>query len=315
MKIVKRIKMWILWVITFIRHFVTGGADSKATVKHGKNWFSRTFSAAKRNKYIIFRVSFIAISVFLVCFLLFDVSWQGRGAREQELVREIAQRPPETPAPTPTPEPVEEPEPEPEPKPTPTPKPRKPNERDINFEELREINPDVIGWIEIPGTKVDYPFVTTFDNDLYLDIDLFGNRNPAGTIFADVRNHPNMEDPFIVLYGHNMVDGSKFGTLSDFRDESFFNNNRRLIIYTPEGQLEYRIFAAYFRDDEHIMGTRNFRNPAVMQAHLDELSELDGPGTVIDLDGITGEDSILVLSTCTASDVVRYVIQAVFVEP
>jgi len=236
--------------------------------------------------------------------------------RTQEIIQEVAARPIETPPPTPVPEAENNDEPTPEPRPMPTPKPRRPNERDINFEELWEINPDVIGWIEIPGTGVDYPFVSTLDNYYYLDIDLFGNRNHQGTIFADIRNFPDMEDPFIILYGHSMRDGTKFATLHGYLGvEDYFIENNRIIIYTPDGQLEYRIFAAYERDDEHIMGIRNFRKPDVMREHLLTLRDVAKPGSIINLDGITEADSMLVLSTCTDDDAIRLIVQAVFVAP
>jgi len=173
----------------------------------------------------------------------------------------------------------------------------------------------VIGWIEVPGTNIDYPFVSTLDNYYYLDRDLFGNRSIQGTIFADIRNNPDMEDPFIVLYGHNMKDGSKFANLHRFRNETFFNENNKVIIYTPEGQLEYRIFAAYERNDEHLMGTKNFRNPAIMKEYILEIPDIARPGAILDLDDITETDSILTLSTCTGNDVIRFLVQAVFVAP
>jgi len=203
-----------------------------------------------------------------------------------------------------------------EPTPTPRPlKPRIPNERDINFKELSESNPDIMGWIEIPGTKIDYPVLTTYDNEFYLEHDFFGNRDLRGSIFADIRNNTDWEDPFVILYGHNNKDGSMFSSLRNFRNESFFDENKRIIIYTPDGQLEYRVFAAFSRDEEHLMGTKNFRNPAVMRAYLDEMQNVAEEYTFIDLSDVDETDSILALSMCSRHGTRRYIVHAVFVPP
>jgi len=180
---------------------------------------------------------------------------------------------------------------------------------------LSETNPDIMGWIEIPGTKVDYPVVTTYDNEFYLEHNFFGKRDLRGTIFADIRHNPDWEDPFVVLYGHNNKDGSMFSSLRNFRRESFFDENKRIIIYTPDGQLEYRVFAVYARDDDHLMGTRNFRNPAVMRAYLDEMQNVAEDYIIIDLSDVDENDSILALSVCANYGENRFIVHAVFVPP
>jgi len=181
--------------------------------------------------------------------------------------------------------------------------------------EMRTLNPDYVCWIRIGGTSIDYPVVTTISADHYLETDFFGNRSARGTLFTDIRNDPDWEDPFIVIYGHNMKDGSMFADLRKFRNKDFFSENRRIIIYTPEGQLEYRIIAAYERDNEHIMGTRNFRNPRVMREHLASLLDIDSAGAIFEIDNVTDTDSLLVLSTCTWSEEKRFIVQAVFLPP
>jgi len=278
-------------------------------------WTSPVILAIKRNKSLYLKAFAAAASVLLLCIFLFDIQW--RTGNIQDEVQEIAERPVATPKPvTVTPEPEEDAEDEPPPTPTPRPpKPRFPNERNINFTELSETNPDIMGWMEIPGTNVDYPVVTTYDNEFYLDHDFFGNRDHRGTIFADIRNNTDWEDPFIVIYGHNNKDGSMFSTIRSFRNESFFDENKRVIIYTPDGQLEYRVFAAFLRDDDHLLGTRNFKNPAVMRAYLDEMQNIDDEFSLLDLSGVDETDSILALSVCYSDGDVRFIVHAVFVPP
>lgn len=278
--------------------------------------------------------SIIWISVAVVCIAVFIFSgwhfytrWQARNT--QNLIQEIGlSQVQATPNPTPQPQPIEpihdEPESELEPyeqesetpqRPT---KPRRPNEREINFEELRELNPNVIGWIEIPGTRINYPIVSTTDNEFYVHHDLLGNRSHFGTLFTDFINN-SWDDSFVIIYGHNMNDGSKFAGLHNFRDLRFFNRNRMIHIYTPEGQLDFRIFAAYDWSDENLIIGNNLWTRGSLRAYLEEIRWGDRPqrGNVDldDMENITEFDSFLTLSTCTARATDRYLVKAVFVYP
>ncbi|MDL2225260.1 class B sortase [Eubacteriales bacterium OttesenSCG-928-M02] len=197
-------------------------------------------------------------------------------------------------------------------------KTRVPNEKEIDFAGLIAQNEDVIGWIEVPGTKISYPLLSTVDNDYYLDHDFYHKKSSHGAIYLDIVNKPNLEDPLLVIYGHNMKDGTMFQNLHYFRDKSFFKNNKRILIYTPEGQLEYRVFATYERDDERILYGRDFKNPKVMRAYLDELAAVkeNDPSAFIELDGINESSSIITLSTCVGDrDERRRIVHGVWVRP
>ena len=87
----------------------------------------------------------------------------------------------------------------------------KPSGDDHNptLEELAEINPDVIGWITIDDTKIDYPIVQGKDNLEYLNLNVYREYSLAGTVFLDVNNEKNFSDPYNILYGHHMDYGLK----------------------------------------------------------------------------------------------------------
>ena len=76
-------------------------------------------------------------------------------------------------------------------------------------------NPETIGWIQVPGTNIDYPFVQTKDNDFYLHHSFNRAWNSAGWIFLDYRNNPNLSDKNQLLYAHGRADGSMFGSLKN----------------------------------------------------------------------------------------------------
>ena len=83
----------------------------------------------------------------------------------------------------------------------------------IDFGELKKKNEDVVAWIKVNNTKIEYPVVKSKNNDYYLNHSLDKSYNIAGWIFADYRNNFNGEDKNIIVYGHNRRDGSMFGSL------------------------------------------------------------------------------------------------------
>ena len=142
-----------------------------------------------------------------------------------------------------------------------------------------EINRDVAGWLTIPGTKIDYPFVKGVDNDYYIKRDLYGNDALSGTIFMDERNAIDYSDFNTILYGHNMRNGTMFGELQLYTDEWYFNNNKDGTLYLPYGTytLEIIAYMVVRSDDEFIYdpsvdnddflryvkeNARNYRDPA-----------------------------------------------------
>lgn len=86
----------------------------------------------------------------------------------------------------------------------------------VDFNKLEEINPDVIAWIEIPGLEISYPVVQGRDNDYYLHHLITGENHKSGSIFMDFHNQEDLSDRNTIIYGHNMKDGSMFGTLDQY---------------------------------------------------------------------------------------------------
>lgn len=111
----------------------------------------------------------------------------------------------------------------------------------IDFDGLRAMNGDIVAWIQIPGIGVDYPVVQGKDNDHYLHYTFDGKANKAGSIFLDYRNRADFTDSKVILYGHNMKDGSMFSNLKKFQDAGFRKEQGRVLIYLPGKVLECEI--------------------------------------------------------------------------
>ena len=184
----------------------------------------------------------------------------------------------------------------------------------VDFAALQMLNPDVVGWIYIDGTQVNYPIVQADDNDYYLYRLISGESNSSGSIFLDAgaselfasRNNP--------IYGHNMKNGTMFRQLHKYEDRMFFEENREVIIYQPDQILHYQIFAAYVYDNRHLMMSFDFEDPQVFEDYIESIFEKKSMSNNIDDSiPITAEDKIITLSTCNGNSEQRYLVQAVLV--
>lgn len=185
-------------------------------------------------------------------------------------------------------------------------------DRQIDFAKLRERNPDIIGWISVDGTNIDYPIVKSKDNVDYLKTDVDGEENINGSIFMDMFNNTDMKDNVTVIYGHNMKNGTMFAALHDFEEKDFFDENREIKVYLPEGMRVYEIVAAYLTDDKNILYDTDFNDANVYQKYIDSVFDnRDISANILDKT-VTPDDRIITLSTCErGQDEKRYFVQGV----
>ena len=102
------------------------------------------------------------------------------------------------------------------------------------FEELKAINPDVNGWVTMPGTAIDYPLVQGETNFSYINTDVYGNFALSGSIFLDSRNDDYYQDLYSLLYGHNMSKHRMFGDVNLYKDETFFKEHTTGELYLSD---------------------------------------------------------------------------------
>lgn len=181
----------------------------------------------------------------------------------------------------------------------------------VNISEYQGINSDVDGWIFVEGTDIDYP-VLYDTGEYYLNHTYHGKYRFEGSIFYQDYNSRDFIDFNTVLYGHNMLTGSMFGQLHRFEDRDFFDANRIITIYTEQSRLTYRIFAAYTRDNTHIMAWYSFDTEDDRQRYIDEIYTYSG---YFDMSiDVKPSDRIITLSTCTGWSPTRFIVQGVLVE-
>lgn len=178
----------------------------------------------------------------------------------------------------------------------------------INLAALREVNEDVLGWIRIPDTKIDYPLMHGDDNDFYLHHTWERESNSVGSIFLEHTNAPNLTDFNTIIYGHNMNNGSMFAELEHFALQKHWQGHPYVYIVTDAGVYRYEIFAFYRADVDSLTYSLN----PTRDDTKEKFFKLALDTSWIDT-GIQPEitDRVLTLSTCSGADYSsRYVVQA-----
>lgn len=141
----------------------------------------------------------------------------------------------------------------------------------IQFEELKKINPDIVGWIKVEDTVIDYPIVQTDDNETYLETDFEGKKSVAGTIYLDSDCEPDFSGRHNIIYGHHMKNGSMFKDIVKYKDEAFFKEHQRITVYTPEREYHLKPVSAIYTDASPIRRKTIFNTDESFLAYTNEM--------------------------------------------
>lgn len=184
----------------------------------------------------------------------------------------------------------------------------------VDFDFLLGENQDIIGWIQVDGTKIDYPVLydTTY-NLYYLNHNFKGTYSGSGSIFVLGENANDFTDFNTVVYGHNMLDGSMFAQLHQFRKKEFFDSHGQIILYTPERKLTYQVFASYRTDNLNIIANNDFSTEELRAQYIESIYAKTAVANFNPDYQVTASDRILTLSTCIGNPAYRYVVQGVLV--
>ncbi len=183
------------------------------------------------------------------------------------------------------------------------------NKYSIDFESLKQKNPDTIAWLKVNGTDIEYPVVKTTNNDYYMTHSFDKSYNSSGWAFMDYKNKFDGTDKNMVIYGHNRRDGSIFGTLQNILTEEWQNNseNFKIPFITENEKAEYQVFSVYKIEKEDYYITTNFGNKTEFKKFIDEIKSRSEKDFGIE---VTENDNILTLSTCANDSRYRVVLHA-----
>lgn len=180
--------------------------------------------------------------------------------------------------------------------------------KQTNLAALQEVNPDVLGWILIPDSQIDYPIVQGADNQFYLRHTWDGERNGVGSVFLECANQPDMTEFHTIVYGHNMKDGSMFASLRKYAEEQYWRDHPYIYIANSEGVCRYEVFSAYrARVDSYTYGL-GFERQQDKESFIQMLLQNSQIDTGIQPEAT---DRILTLSTCSGMGyTTRWVVNA-----
>ena len=171
-----------------------------------------------------------------------------------------------------------------------------PEEDNFSLDELQKINKDIIGWIKIDNTNIDYPILKGKDNSEYLDLNYKKEAATAGSIFVDYRND-DFNDNYIVTYGHNMSSGQMYSNVKLFANKDYFDSHPTGMLYTSLGRYKIDIYAygavdAYKSEVYNLIGFKNESTKNIIN-YFDTI--------VLNKRNLEFNDNkIIILSTCDA---------------
>ncbi|MCR4754625.1 MAG: class B sortase [Lachnospiraceae bacterium] len=186
---------------------------------------------------------------------------------------------------------------------------------DIDFDSLLEINEDFKGWLIFPALELSYPVLQGTDNEHYLHETYEHNRNKAGAIFMDSYNYPDFKDLNTFIYGHNMRDGSMFGSLKTLAEHpELIEQEPYIYVYTPRASYQFQIVAYYTthkKSDTYqfILDLKEY------DAYLDYIGSVNDMEDIPDVD-MSEHPRMMTLSTCkgSAGTSNRFVVHSVLVD-
>ena len=269
----------------------------------------------KRNKRLVIIIS-AAVLVIAGAFISWRVYEANKPAPPTPTpVPTPTATPTPTPMPTPTPThtPTPTPIPTPTPEPTPTPKVILPS-----IQALREQhdNDDIVGYLYVPGTTMDYAITKAEDNEYYLDHDIDKNYSSAGWPYMDSENDPEADEDWnTIIYGHNMNKDYMFHSLRYFREESFWQEHPYIIYSTMYENLVWEVYAFTIADVRYREAIKYNYIQVLFdsEAQFEKLVTTMKSRALYDT-GVEFEegDRILSLSTCTNYDEnTRYVLSLI----
>ncbi len=168
---------------------------------------------------------------------------------------------------------------------------------EIDFASLQAYNPDIIAWIKISGTNIDYPVLQGPNNDKYLRHTPDGDYSIAGSIFLEFSNASDFSDCHSIIYGHHFRGSYRpmFTQLVDYRSEEFYKAHPTAVLYTPAGKYTIRFFSCYVTK----LGDNAWRTQMEGSVYANWIRDVAGKA-MYDTGILPQEtDRVVTLSTCS----------------
>ena len=183
----------------------------------------------------------------------------------------------------------------------------------VDFSKIKDMNSDSVAYLQVNNTNIDYVVVKGKDNNYYLKHNFEKKYNVAGWVFADYHNRFDETDKNIIIYGHNIKDGSMFGSLINTLDKEWYLNedNYLITLVTDMGTYYYQVFSVYSIVPEDYYINTIFNSDDDFNKFVNVLKKRSIYDFGVD---VSGEDKILTLSSCIGDGSKRVVLHSKLVE-
>lgn len=180
---------------------------------------------------------------------------------------------------------------------------------EYDFDKLKEINTDIVGYIEVDNTNISYPVVKSSDNSYYLNHSYKKEKNNIGSIFLDYRNDLDNLSKNNIIYGHGRLDNTMFGSLNNLLDSSNLDSKESyyITLSTPNSIMTFKIFSVYTIPKEGYYIKTYFSSNKYFKEFLETIMKRSIYNFNTD---VNTNDKILTLSTCKDNFGKRVVVHA-----
>ena len=166
----------------------------------------------------------------------------------------------------------------------------------VDFEALWVESEDIVAWLYCEDTPINYPIVQGEDNEFYVEHLPDGSWNGVGTLFLDCVNEPDFSDFHSIIYGHNMLNDSMFGVITDYYRQEYYEEHPVMYLMTPGQAYKVELIGGVVTPMDSWLYNLDFTDPAKKTAFLDEIHQ---KSTFTSATEYGEEDRFLTLSTCT----------------
>ena len=178
------------------------------------------------------------------------------------------------------------------------------NERILKVQKLQEENPDIVGWLEIEGTSINYPVLQGNDNEYYMTHNYKKQKSKNGSIFLTKDYDWSIPSSNLLIYGHNLSNGTMFQELLKYEKEDFYKKHPIIRFTTNNEDAEYEIISAfksrvYYKSEKNVFRYYYFVN-AKTEAEYNEFVQNAKKASLYNIDKTAQYgDQLITLSTCS----------------
>lgn len=180
----------------------------------------------------------------------------------------------------------------------------------VDWNALKNVNPDVQGWLYQKGTVINYPVVQGTDNDTYLHTRFDKQWSGGGTLFVDCRMEKDFKGFNSIIYGHHMKDGSMFRSIRGYtKEDGYYDKHKTLELATPHGNYHLVVFSAFITKATDEDTYKMTYDEAEKQVYIDRAWEQSELPITRDSVDVTKSDRLVTLSTCAYDyEEARYIV-------